>query len=217
MPVGAARPISPTATERHRLKKAAWGHKAEYRLRVRAQIVLHAARGLPNARIAERVGVHVDTVRTWRSRFAELGMPGLADRKRTGRAPSFTPLQATQVKALARQTARPTGTPLSRWTTPELAREAVKRGIAPFLSASTVRRWLARDALKPWQPAPGSSSPTPTSAPRPRASWIYTPAPGTASRSARTNSSSAPTRRPRSRPVVAATPPSSPARPARCA
>ena len=59
MPVAAARPISPTAIERHRLKKAALGHKTEHRLRVRAQIVLHAARGLPNARIAERVGVHV--------------------------------------------------------------------------------------------------------------------------------------------------------------
>lgn len=151
MPVAAARPISLTTTERHWLKKAACGHKTEYRLRVRAQIVLHAARGLPNARIAERVGVHVDTVRTWRSRFAELGMPGLADRKRTGRPPSFTPLQAAQVKALACQLPAETGTPLSRWTTPELAREAVKRGIAPFLSASTVRRWLARDALKPWQ------------------------------------------------------------------
>ncbi|WP_425247161.1 IS630 family transposase [Streptomyces sp. NEAU-NA10] len=151
MPVATARPISPTDTELHRLKKAARGHKTEHRLRVRAQIVLHAARGLPNARIAERVGVHVDTVRTWRSRFAEQGMPGLADRKRTGRPPTFTSLQATQVKALACQLPAETGAPLSRWTTPELAREAVKRGIAPSLSASTVRRWLARDALKPWQ------------------------------------------------------------------
>ncbi|MFF9508107.1 helix-turn-helix domain-containing protein [Streptomyces sp. NPDC014724] len=201
MPIAVARPISPTATERHRLKKAAWGHKTEHRLRVRAQIVLHAARGLPNARIAGRVGVHVDTVRTWRSRFAELGMAGLADRKRTGRPPSFTPLQTAQVKALACQLPAETGAPLSRWTSPELAREAVKRGIAPFLSASTVRRWLARDALKPWQ----------------HRSWICTPAPGTASSSARTNSSSAPTRRPPSRPAAAATPLSSPARPARCA
>ncbi|MFJ9676601.1 helix-turn-helix domain-containing protein [Streptomyces sp. NPDC101194] len=215
MPVAAARPISPTATGRHRLKKAARGHKTEHRLRVRSQIVLHAARGLPNAQIAERVGVHVDTVRTWRSRFAELGMPGLADRKRTGRPPSFTPLQATQVKALACQLPAETGAPLSRWTTPELAREAVKRGIAPFLSASTVRRWLARDALKPWHHH--SWIFITDSVPRPRASWICTPAPGTASRSAQTNSSSAPTRRPRSRPAVAATPPSSRARPARCA
>ncbi|MFE4336768.1 helix-turn-helix domain-containing protein [Streptomyces sp. NPDC056831] len=151
MPVAAARPISPTATERHRLKRAAWGHKTEHRLRVRAQIVLLAARGLPNALVAERVGVHVDTVHIWRSRLAELGMPGLADRKRTGRPPSFTPLQAAQVKALACQLPAETGAPLSRWSTPELAREAAARGIAPFLSASTVRRRLAQDALKPWQ------------------------------------------------------------------
>jgi hypothetical protein len=40
--------------------------------------------------------------------------------------------------------------PLSRWSGPDLARELAARcGIA--ISASTVRRWLARDALKPWQ------------------------------------------------------------------
>ncbi|MBM7440654.1 transposase [Streptomyces sp. HB132] len=44
-----------------------------------------------------------------------------------------------------------TGVPLSRWSCPELAREAVERSIAPFLSASTVRRRLTRDALKPRQ------------------------------------------------------------------
>lgn len=130
------------------MRKAAWGHKTEHRLRVRAQSVLHAARGLPNARIAERVGVHVDTVRTWRSRFAEPGLPALADHKRTGRPPSLTPPQAAQVKALACQLPAETGTPLSRWTTPELSREAVMRGIVAFLSASPVRRCLARDALK---------------------------------------------------------------------
>ncbi|MFE7398790.1 helix-turn-helix domain-containing protein [Streptomyces sp. NPDC057557] len=162
MPVAAARPISPTATERHRLKRAAWGHKTEHRLRVRAQIVLLAARGLPNARAAERVGVHVDTVHIWRSRFAELGMPGLADRKRTGRLPSFTTLQAAQVKALACQLPAETGAPLSRWSTPELAREAAARGIAPFLSASTCVAGSRRTPSSPGSTAPGSSSPTPT-------------------------------------------------------
>src|SRR5207248_4145371 len=34
---------------------------------------------------------------------------------------------------------------------PELARHAAASGIAPAPSASTVRRWLADDALKPWQ------------------------------------------------------------------
>jgi hypothetical protein len=47
LPVAAARPISPIAAERHRLKKRAWGHKTEHRLRVRAQI--RTAFGVPLA------------------------------------------------------------------------------------------------------------------------------------------------------------------------
>jgi hypothetical protein len=56
-----------------------------------------------------------------------------------------------QVKALACELPAETGTPLSRWSAPELAVEAVNRGIVAAVSASTVRRWLAEDVLKPWQ------------------------------------------------------------------
>ncbi len=45
LPVASARPIAPTAQERERLKKMAYGRKNEHRLRTRAHIVLHAARG----------------------------------------------------------------------------------------------------------------------------------------------------------------------------
>lgn len=57
MPVAAPRPISLTAAERHQLKKTAHGHKTAYQDRIRAQIVLHAARGRGNARIARDTGV----------------------------------------------------------------------------------------------------------------------------------------------------------------
>ncbi|MFF9645316.1 helix-turn-helix domain-containing protein [Kitasatospora aureofaciens] len=50
----------------------AYGHKTEYRLRIRAQVVLNAARGRSNARIASATGLHLDTVRCWRGRFAEV-------------------------------------------------------------------------------------------------------------------------------------------------
>ncbi|MFF1651646.1 IS630 family transposase [Streptomyces sp. NPDC058240] len=151
MPVATARPISLTASQRHRLKKMAYGHRTPHQARIRAHVVLHAAQGRSNACIARETGLHVDTVRTWRGRFADEGMPGLADRQRPGRPPSFTALQTAQVKALACQLPAETGTPLARWSCPELAREATARGIAPALSDSTVRRWLAQDALKPWQ------------------------------------------------------------------
>jgi hypothetical protein len=110
------------------------------------------------------------------------------------------------VKALACELPAETGVPLSRWSAPDLAVEAVARGVVESISASTVRRWLAGDALKPWQ----------------HLSWIYPRDPDFAAKAARvldlyagswdgrslarTSSWSARMRRPRSRPGVAATP-----------
>jgi hypothetical protein len=151
VPALRACPVWLTAAERHRLKKLAQGHKSPSRDKLRAQIVLDAARSLPNAEIARRCVVTVDTVRKWRSRFAAEGLDGLVDRARSGRPPTFTPVQVAEVKALACQLPAETGAPLSVWSCPDLAREAVGAGIADALSASTVRRWLAADAIKPWQ------------------------------------------------------------------
>lgn len=49
-PVAAACPISLTASQRQRLKKAAFGHKTPHQARIRAQVVLHADAGHANAR-----------------------------------------------------------------------------------------------------------------------------------------------------------------------
>jgi len=117
----------------------------------RAWIVLDAADGQPNARIAESLGVHVDTVRTWRGRFAAEGLKGLADRPRSGRPPVFAATVRAEIKALACSLPAECGLPLSRWSCTDLAGEAVARGVTGALSGSTVRRWLAADALKPWQ------------------------------------------------------------------
>ena len=40
---------------------------------------------------------------------------------------------------------------MSRWSSSELAREAIQRGIASDIAASTVRRWLRQEKIKPWQ------------------------------------------------------------------
>ncbi|MGW7023323.1 hypothetical protein ACWGGS_28840 [Streptomyces decoyicus] len=44
-PVAAACPIYLTASQKQRLKKAAFGHKTPHRARIRAQVVLHADAG----------------------------------------------------------------------------------------------------------------------------------------------------------------------------
>ncbi|MBM7439393.1 IS630 family transposase [Streptomyces sp. HB132] len=93
----------------------------------------------------------LDTVRTWRGRFAHGGLPALADRKRSGRPARFTPVQVAVAKALACQLPDESGIQLSRWSCPELAAELTARGITAAVSASTVRRWLREDAHKPWQ------------------------------------------------------------------
>ncbi|MDI6106078.1 IS630 family transposase [Actinoplanes sp. NEAU-A12] len=151
MPVPHARPITLTTPERRRLTALAYSHTAGYHQVIRARIVCDAARGHANAAIARRHDVTVDTVRRWRGRFADEGLAGLADRPRPGRPTRFTPVQTAEVKALACQLPAETGTPLSKWTCPDLAAEAVDRGIVAAISASTIRRILARDTIKPWQ------------------------------------------------------------------
>jgi transposase len=151
MPAARARQLVLAACDRHRLKRLERSQTAPYRQVLRAKIVLLAARGMPNATIAARLGITADTARKWRGRFAAHGLAGLADRKRPGRPPRFTAVQVAEVKALACQLPAELGVPLSVWSCPELAREAITRGITDAVSAATVGRWLAEDALKPWQ------------------------------------------------------------------
>jgi transposase len=150
-PVIQACPVRVTGAIRRVLTRRAHGQKTPYRDKVRARIVLLAAQRWSNAAIATHVGVTVDTVRTWRGRFAAQGLAGLVDRARSGRPPRFRPVQVAQVKALACQLPARAGVALSRWSCPELAREVVRQGVAEAISASTVWRWLAREAIKPWQ------------------------------------------------------------------
>lgn len=140
-----------SASERHRLKKLSRSGTMPHQLVVRATIVRLAAAGLANARIAARLGLKVDTVRKWRGRFAADRIEGLKDLPRSGRPPTFTALQRAEVKALACQLPATHGLPLSKWSCPELATEVIRAGIAETISASTVRRILAGDAIKPWQ------------------------------------------------------------------
>lgn len=63
----------------------------------------------------------------------------------------FPSAQRAQITALACTLPVESGRPLSRWSSSELAREAVKRGIASDIAASTVRGWLRQEKIKPWQ------------------------------------------------------------------
>ncbi|CAM5531972.1 MULTISPECIES: helix-turn-helix domain-containing protein [Streptomyces] len=124
----------------------AYGYQIEHRRRLRAQTVLNAARECSHARIARETGLHVSTVRTWQSRFAE------HPAERSDQPPAFAPVQAAQVTALVCQL--PVETAAYRYPAGQRRSwpvRALARGIVTFVSASTVRRWLDQDVLKPWQ------------------------------------------------------------------
>ncbi len=150
MPVISLYRVVLSAEEQSVLMARARSVRGPYRDRLRAQIVLAAAAGSTNAAIAAQVGVHVDTVRKWRRRFAAGRLAGLKDAPRSGRPPVFTAADRAEAIALACALPAESSVPLSRWSCPELARELAAR-CQIAASASTIGRWLAADALKPWQ------------------------------------------------------------------
>ena len=95
--------IELSEAERAELSRRARRVRTEVRDAQRAWIILAAARGTPNGQIADRLGVHVDTVRKWRSRFARRGLDGLGDLPRSGRPRVFAVATVAEVKALACQ------------------------------------------------------------------------------------------------------------------
>jgi transposase len=118
---------------------------------LRAKIILACAAGISHAAIAAVLGICDDTVRKWRRRFASQGLAGLKDLPRPGRAPTFTPVQKIEIKALACTPPEGSELPLARWSTGELAAAAIAQGLVTSISPATIGRWLAADAIKPWQ------------------------------------------------------------------
>ena len=117
----------------------------------RAQIVLlaHQHPEWQNAAIAQRLGCNVNTVKRWRQRWQ--ATDGLRDAPRTGTPPTFTPLQRTQIVALACSAPRQYGKVWQRWSGEKLAQVAVEQGIVGTISPGTIRRWLRADKIKPWR------------------------------------------------------------------
>ena len=152
MPLAAAVPVTLTASGRKTLKKRVRGAKTPYRDRLRAQVVLAAARGRDNERIAAGLRVSVATVRKWRGRFAQHGLGGLKDLPRSGRPRRITEAARAAVVALACQLPAATGVPLSRWSGPELKRELEAQAlVSEPVSVSSLLRILAGNPVKPWQ------------------------------------------------------------------
>lgn len=63
---------------------------------------------------------------------------------------AFPPNVVVAVRALACELPHERGISLSRFSTSELKREVVARGIIASIGETTIWRWLSEDAIKPW-------------------------------------------------------------------
>lgn len=163
MPIPKALSIELSSRQRRVLKRLCQARsKTPKRLWDRCQIVLGAAEGRSNAELSRQLGLRHQTVREWRTRFAQglqalhnaeqagandadytkLLIKTLSDQPKSGRPPTFTPHQLAQIIAIACEKPEDSGRPVDRWTPPELAAEAKKRGIVNSISPRHVDRLL---------------------------------------------------------------------------
>ena len=126
--------------ERAVLQSWARARSRPQRLVQRAQIVLLAAEGLENQKIARRLRTSRPTVQLWRQRFLALRLAGLEkDAPRPGRLPRIT---GGQVAAIVEATLHDQPPNATHWSTRTLAKS---QGV----SAATVRRIWRQHHLQP--------------------------------------------------------------------
>lgn len=136
----AAPPLSLTPDQRAILQRWARGRRTPQRVTLRARIVLAAAEGLPNHRIAQELQVSRPTVLLWRERFATQGADGLRqDAPRPGRPPQVS---AAKIDAVIKATLHTTPSNATHWSVRTMAR-------AQGLSRMTIQRIWNAHQLKP--------------------------------------------------------------------
>jgi transposase len=133
----------------------------------RASILVLGFQGLLNEQIAVDVGLNRQQVGIWRQRWREAWdslcvwecteprrlreavLEVLSDAPRPGSPGKITADQVAQILAVACESPRLSGRPITRWTHRELRDEVVKRGIVASISVAQVGRYLKQAALQP--------------------------------------------------------------------
>ena len=134
-----APPLSVNESDLEILRALVRARTTEQRLAQRARIVLRAAEGRPNRRIAAELGVAPMTVLLWRERYERAGLAGLADEARPGRPPTYGRDERDRVIAL---TLEPPSDGTTHWSARRLANRLT-------MSETTVWRIWQTVGLKP--------------------------------------------------------------------
>lgn len=135
----------------------------------RAQLILYFDQGLSNIKAAKAVSLQPKQASQWRHRWLSNEETLLAvetnehtksntlkskieetlsDLPRSGKPPTFTALQVSQILAVACETPQDSGLPLSHWSLPALQLEVIKRKIVKSISKSTLHVFLKSGRIK---------------------------------------------------------------------
>jgi transposase len=113
-------------------------HKTPQHVSFRAQLILQLADGSNTREVADDLSTSRLTVRRWRRHWLERPegtvLERLQDDPRPGTPATFSAEQWCQIMAIACEPPEVSGRPISHWSPPEIAAEAIKRGIVEAIS-----------------------------------------------------------------------------------
>lgn len=148
MPLLRAAPVPVTDRERQQLEALTRQHLCPQQFAVRARIILLADQGVGVRATAVELGIGRSTVQAWRRRWVQESAGSVAERlsdaPRSGTPPTFTAEQVCAIIALACEPPQDSGRAITHWTQPEIADEAIKRGLVETISPHSVGRFLKR-------------------------------------------------------------------------
>jgi transposase len=113
----------------------------------RARIVLLSAERVGVQEISAVAGLHPINVRKWIHRFNRYGLSGLSPKRSPGRPKLFTEDQRQAIVGMASTNPQELGLNFDTWSLQRLRYELTERGIAPDISAETIRQELLRNGL----------------------------------------------------------------------
>ena len=135
-----AAPLSVSRPDRELLTGLVRGGKTPQRVALRARVVLGAAAGESNNRLAKELGISRPTVLLWRSRYVQAGVSGLLqDAPRPGRRRR---IGAGRIEAIVNATLHSRPPDATQWSVRTMAR-------AQRVSPATVQRIWQAHGLQP--------------------------------------------------------------------
>ncbi len=146
-----------TEEERQELQRQELQRRAQSRTELarvveRVRMVWGLAQGQSVPEVARRLGVGAEVVRQWVKRFNAEGLPGLADRPRSGRPETYSAEQIGEVIATSLTKPEELGLPFGCWTLDRLTaylRERTPDAGGPLpISRSHIDRILSGEGLR---------------------------------------------------------------------